>query len=225
MMNKEDGVIVYHGLLPRITTDLFAEGHMYNNEVDINGTTYNLTISSNNIQLYTKDTTDTNTSMRSVLYIDMIDMDLIYDSNNDIDSILDFMEKYNVCVDDIPIKEYLKRLKIYSGSDDISDSENTVSDIIFTKMEYASIENNLISSNCKFIYDGKFGEFSIKRIDGKLHCYVKLEELSAKWVYKGDVLYTEFYDNEYVSKFKEALCYEIFPYGLPVVLSDGEYSR
>ena len=75
------------------------------------------------------------------------------------------------------------------------------------------------------IYDGKFGEFSIKRIDGKLHCYVKLEELSAKWVYKGDVLYTEFYDNEYVSKFKEALCYEIFPYGLPVVLSDGEYSR
>ena len=50
-------------------------------------------------------------------------------------------------------------------------------------------------------------------------------ELFAKWVYKGDVSYTEFYDSEYVSKFKEALCYEIFPFGLPVVLSDGEYSR
>lgn len=68
MMNKEDGVIVYRGLLPRITTDLFAEGYMYNNEVDINGTIYNLTISSNNLQLYTKVTNDTNTSMRSALY-------------------------------------------------------------------------------------------------------------------------------------------------------------
>lgn len=184
-------------------------------------------ITSTQLHLYKKDINGDNTFMHSLLYIDMIDMDLIYDGNSGIDSILNFMENYNVCIDNIPIKEYLKKLKIYSESDDIyvSDTENIVSDIIITEMQYVSIENNPVSSNCKFIYDGKFGEFSIKRIDGKLHCYVRLEELSAKWVYKGDVLYTEFYDNEYVSKFKEALCYEIFPYDLPVMLSDGEYSR
>ena len=225
MMNMEDGVVVYHRLLPRITTDLTTNGHTYNNRVAIKGIIYELKISSTHLQLYKKDINGTNTSIRSILYIDMINMDLIYDSNNDIDSILDFMENYNVCIDNIPIKEYLNKLKLYSEYDDMSKTENTVPNIIFTEMQYTSIDNDPISSNCKFTCDGKFGEFSVKMIDGKLHCYVKLDYLSAKWIYKGDVSYTEFYDSEDVSRFKEALCSEIFPYGLPVVLRDGSYSR
>lgn len=225
MMNMEDGVVVYHRLLPRITTDLTTNGHTYNNRVAIEGIIYELKISSTHLQLYEKDINGTNTSINSVFYIDMIDMDLIYNSNRDIDSILNFMENYNVCIDNIPIKEYLKKLKLYSDVDDKSDTENTVSNIIFTEMQYTNIDNNPISSNCKFVYDGKFGEFSVKMIDGKLHCYVKLDYLSAKWIYKGDVSYTEFYNSEDVSRFKEALCSEIFPYGLPVVLRDGSYSR
>lgn len=225
MMNMEDGVVVYHRLLPRITTDLTTNGHTYNNRVAIKGIIYELKISSTHLQLYKKDINGTNTSIRSILYIDMINMDLIYDSNNDIDSILDFMENYNVCIDNIPIKEYLNKLKLYSEYDDMSKTENTVPNIIFTEMQYTSIDNGPISSNCKFTCDGKFGEFSVKMIDGKLHCYVKLDYLSAKWIYKGDVSYTEFYDSEDVSRFKEALCSEIFPYRLPVVLRDGSYSR
>jgi hypothetical protein len=224
-MNVENGIVVYHGCLPRITTDLTTNSHTYNNRVAIEGIIYELKISSTNLQLYEKDINGTNTSISSVFYIDMIDMDLIYDSNRDIDSILNFMENYNVCIDNIPIKEYLKKLKLYSDVDDKSDTDNTVPNIIFTEMQYTSIDNNPISSNCKFVYDGKFGEFSVKMIDGKLHCYVKLDYLSAKWIYKGDVLYTEFYDSEDVSRFKEALCSEIFPYGLPIVLSNGSYSR
>ena len=157
MMNMEDGVVVYHRLLPRITTDLTTNGHTYNNRVAIKGIIYELKISSTHLQLYKKDINGTNTSIRSILYIDMIDMDLIYDSNNDIDSILNFMENYKVCIDNIPIKEYLKKLKLYSEHDDISDSENTVPNIIFTEIQYTSIDNGPISSNCKFIYDGKFG--------------------------------------------------------------------
>ena len=225
MMNMEDGVVVYHGLLPRITTDLIINGHTYNNRVAIKGIIYELKISSTHLQLYKKDINGTNTSIRSILYIDMINMDLIYDSNNDIDYILDFMENYKVCIDNIPIKEYLNTLKLYSEYDDMSKTENTVPNIIFTEMQYTSIDNDPISSNCKFTYDGKFGEFSVKMIDCKLHCYVKLDYLSAKWIYKGDVSYTEFYDSEDVSRFKEALCSEIFPYGLPVVLRNGSYSR
>ena len=225
MMNMEDGVVVYHRLLPRITTDLTTNGHTYNNRVAIKGIIYELNISSTHLQLYKKDINSTNTSIRSILYIDMIDMDLIYDSNNDIDYILDFMENYKVCIDNIPIKEYLNKLKLYSEYADMSKTENTIPNIIFTEMQYTSIDNNPISSNCKFTYDGKFGEFSVKMIDGKLYCYVKLDYLSAKWIYKGDVSYTEFYDSEDVSRFKEALCSEIFPYGLPVVLRDGSYSR
>lgn len=221
----EDGVVVYHRLLPRITTDLTTNGHTYNNRVAIKGIIYELNISSTHLQLYKKDINSTNTSIRSILYIDMIDMDLIYDSNNDIDYILDFMENYKVCIDNIPIKEYLNKLKLYSEYADMSKTENTIPNIIFTEMQYTSIDNNPISSNCKFTYDGKFGEFSVKMIDGKLYCYVKLDYLSAKWIYKGDVSYTEFYDSEDVSRFKEALCSEIFPYGLPVVLRDGSYSR
>ena len=225
MMNMEDGVVVYHRLLPRITTDLTTNGHTYNNRVAIDGIIYELTISSTHLQLYKKDINGINTSINSIFYIDMIDMDLIYNSNRDIDSILNFMENYNVCIDNIPIKEYLKKLKLYSDVDDKSDTENTVSNIIFTEMQYTNIDNNPISSNCKFVYDGKFGEFSVKMIDGKLYCYVKLDYLSAKWIYKDDVSYTEFYDSEDVSRFKEALCSEIFPYGLPVVLRNGSYSR
>lgn len=225
MMNMEDGVVVYHRLLPRITTDLTTNGHTYNNRVAIKGIIYELKISSTHLQLYKKDINGTNTAIRSILYIDMINMVLIYDSNNDIDYILDFMENYKVCIDNIPIKEYLNKLKLYSEYDDMSKTENTVPNIIFTEMQYTSIDNNPIFSNCKFVYDGKFGEFSVKMIDGKLHCYVKLDYLSAKWIYKGDVSYTEFYDSEDVSRFKEALCSEIFPYGLPVVLRDGSYSR
>lgn len=225
MMNVENGIVVYHGCLPRITTDLTTNSHTYNNRVAIEGIIYELKISSTHLQLYEKDINGTNTSIKSVFYIDMIDMDLIYDSNGDIDSILNFMENYNVCIDNIPIKEYLKKLKLYSDVDDKSDTENTIPNIIFTEIQYTSIENNPISSNCKFVYDGKFGEFSVKMIDGKLHCYVKLDYLSAKWIYKGDVSYTEFYDSEDVSRFKEALCSEIFPYGLPVVLGNGNYSR
>lgn len=221
----EDGIIAYHGCLPRITTDLVTDGNTYNNRVAIEGIIYNLMISPNHLQLYKKDINGNNTFITSVLYIDMIDMDLIYNTNSAIDSILNFMENYNVCIDNIPIKEYLKKLKLYSEYDDISDSENTVPNIIFTEMQYTSIDNGPISSNCKFIYDGKFGEFSVKMIDGKLHCYVKLDYLSAKWIYKDDVSYTEFYDSEDVSRFKEALCSEIFPYGLPVVLRNGSYSR
>lgn len=225
MMNMEDGVVVYHRLLPRITTDLTTNGHTYNNRVAIKGIIYELKISSTHLQLYKKDINGTNTAIRSILYIDMINMVLIYDSNNDIDYILDFMENYKVCIDNIPIKEYLNKLKLYSEYDDMSKTENTVPNIIFTEMQYTSIDNNPIFSNCKFVYDGKFGEFSVKMIDGKLHCYVKLDYLSAKWIYKGDVSYTEFYDSGDVSRFKEALCSEIFPYGLPVVLRDGSYSR
>lgn len=166
MMNVENGIVVYHGCLPRITTDLTTNSHTYNNRVAIEGIIYELKISSTQLQLYKKDINGTNTSINSILYIDMIDMDLIYDSNREIDSILNFMENYNVCIDNIPIKEYLKKLKLYSDVDDKSDTENTVSNIIFTEMQYTSIDNNPISSNCKFVYDGKFGEFSVKMIDG-----------------------------------------------------------
>ena len=54
MMNMEDGIIVYHGCLPRITTDLTTNGHMYNNRVAIEGIIYELRISSTHLQLYKK---------------------------------------------------------------------------------------------------------------------------------------------------------------------------
>lgn len=223
--NMQDGIVSYHGCLPRITSDFVTDGSIYKDKIDINDTNYDLVISPNNIQIYTKVVNNNNTTFRSVLYIDMIDMDLIYNTNTDIDSIFDYMENHNVCLDNIPIKEYLKKLELYSDSDNTSDIENGKPKIVFTEIEYVVIDNNPLRSYAKFVYDCKFGEFYVNVIDSKIQCYVALEERSAKWTYHGDVMHTDFYDSEYVSEFKNELCSQVFPYGLPVVLRDGTYSK